>query len=75
MTYRVFRFASGEPVDSLEAHVLAKAYAAAWRALRFSDPVGRHVVGGLGLVIEFGAATARLDARVPGTRPPATNDL
>ncbi len=55
MTYRLFRLDGGGAVDSLEAHVLARAYRAAWRALRFSDPVGRQVIRSLGLVIDFGA--------------------
>jgi hypothetical protein len=58
VTYRVFRLSGGEPVDSLEAHVLARAYGAAWRALRFSEPVGPHVLEGLGVVVEFDCVQA-----------------
>jgi hypothetical protein len=32
MGYRLFRLCDSEPVDALEAHVLARAYEAAWRA-------------------------------------------
>lgn len=53
MPYRVFRLAGGEPVDSLEAHVLARAYREAWRALRFSEPAGPHMIEGLGLMVEY----------------------
>ena len=60
MTYRVLRFAGGEPVHVPEAHALASAYAEAWRALRGSEPSGRHVIGGLGLIVEFGTTTRRL---------------
>jgi hypothetical protein len=62
VTYRVLRFAGGEPVNVPEVHALARAYADAWRTLRGSEPTGRHVIGGLGLIVEFGTATRRLSA-------------
>jgi len=54
MHYKVFRLRDREPIEALEAHVLARAYEAAWRALYRCDPVGRHVIEALGLAIEFG---------------------
>jgi hypothetical protein len=54
MDYRLFRIDGSEPVDDLEAHVLARAYDAAWRALYLCDPSGQHVIEPLGLTIDFG---------------------
>ena len=42
------------PIDTLEAHVLARAYDAAWRALYLCEPVGQHAIESLGLAIDFG---------------------
>jgi hypothetical protein len=54
MSFTLFNHYSGEPVDTVEMHVLAKAYRAAWRSQYMSDPVGVHVIASLGLVIDFG---------------------
>ena len=43
-----------EPLDTLEMHVLARAYRAAWRSLHARDPVSRHVIEGLDVMIVFG---------------------
>lgn len=44
-----------EPLDTLELHVLARAYRAAWRSLHARDPVGRHVIENLEVMIVFGS--------------------
>jgi hypothetical protein len=54
MDYRLICVPDGEPVNALEAHVMARAYAAAWRVLFRCEPVGRHVIESLGLAIDFG---------------------
>jgi hypothetical protein len=54
MNYTLFRLSDSAPVEALTAHVLARAYEAAWRALYRCDPVGRHVIEALGLAIDFG---------------------
>ena len=54
MDYRLFRLSDSEPIETLEGHVLARAYDAAWRALYLCEPVGQHVIAGLGLTIDFG---------------------
>ena len=54
MDYRVFSLSSGEDEDSTEAHVFARAYRAAWRSTHGCEPVGRHQVAGLELVVDFG---------------------
>ena len=59
LDYRLYRLGDGEPVDALEAHVLARAYDAAWRALYLCDPAGRHVIEALGLAIEFAPGERR----------------
>ena len=54
MDYSLLRISNGEPVDGLEAHVLARAYHAAWCALYLCEPVGQHTIESLGLEIDFG---------------------
>jgi hypothetical protein len=53
MEYTLFSIADCQPIDTLEAHVLAQAYDAAWRALYSCEPAGQHVIEALGLAIEF----------------------
>jgi hypothetical protein len=48
-----------EAVETLEAHVLARAYRALWRVLRGSEPTGPHVFLSLDLLIDFGSPAAR----------------
>jgi len=59
MDYRLFRLSDSEPIETLEGHVLARAYDAAWRALYLCEPVGEHVIEGLGLTIDFGPCGIR----------------
>jgi len=54
LDYRLFSLSDREPIEALEAHVLARAYGAAWRALYLCEPVGEHVIEPLGLAIDFG---------------------
>jgi hypothetical protein len=54
MEYRLSNLRDSEPIDVMEAHVLALAYDAAWRALHLCEPVGQHVIENLGLAIDFG---------------------
>ena len=61
MDYRVFSASSGEEDSSTEAHVFARAYRTAWRSAYASDPVGRHRVDGLELIIDFGGNPAAFD--------------
>jgi hypothetical protein len=42
MDYRVFDLKSSAPLDTLELHVLARAYFAAWRAVHRTTPESRH---------------------------------
>ncbi len=65
MDYRVFSMSSGEDEDSTEAHVFARAYRAAWRSIHGCEPVGRHQVAGLELVVDFGG---RAQAQVGSSR-------
>ena len=54
MEYRLSRLCDSESLDALEAHVLARAYQAAWRALYLCEPFGQHTIESLGLAIDFG---------------------
>ena len=59
MNYSLFRLRNSEPIETLETLVLARAYDAAWRALYRCEPVGQHVIEGLGLAIDFGPCGSR----------------
>jgi hypothetical protein len=73
MHYRVFRMSSGEDEESIEAHVFARAYRGAWRAIHGTEPAGRHEVAALELAMDFGelaparVSTSDADA-VPAAR-------
>lgn len=51
---RLYSNTTGEPVDTVEMHVLAKAYRAAWRSVHANEPTGCHVIAGADLLIDFG---------------------
>ena len=55
MRYRLYSNSTREPYDTVEMHVLARAYRAAWRALHACEPRSRHVLPGVDLLIEFDA--------------------
>lgn len=57
--YSVVRLGDNEPVDALYAHVLARAYWEAWRALHSHEPVGRHAIQDLDLAIDFAPSGSR----------------
>jgi hypothetical protein len=59
MNYRLFRLCDGARIDTVEGHVLVRAYGAVWRALYLCEPVGQHVIENLGLAIDFGARGSR----------------
>ena len=69
MTFKVFSHSSGEPLDTVEMHVLAKAYRAAWRSRFIHDPTGLHVIHTLDLVIDFGGVGQSASERLPGDSP------
>lgn len=60
MEYTLFRLDDGTRIETLEVHVLARAYADAWRALYLCEPVGEHAIESLGLVIDFGRHSRRI---------------
>ena len=50
----VIRSLSGQDcLETVEGHVLARAYQSAWRALHGHEPVGKHVIPELDLIIEY----------------------
>jgi CelD/BcsL family acetyltransferase involved in cellulose biosynthesis len=54
MHYTLYSCSTRQPIDSVEMHVLARAYRSAWRSLWASDPAGPHLVNALDLIIDFG---------------------
>jgi hypothetical protein len=54
MTFKLYSYTTGEPVDMVELHVVAKAYRAAWRLVHVREPEQCHLLPGLDLVIDFG---------------------
>lgn len=54
--YSIFSASTMEPLNTLELHVLARAYRAAWRSIHASDPVNGHVIRSLGILIVFRGA-------------------
>ena len=55
LEYSIFRHSSGEPLETVEMHVLARAYRATWRSLFASDPLGPHVIASLDVLFVFSA--------------------
>ena len=54
LEHSIYSWPSMEPLDTIEMHVLARAYRAAWRSLHARDPVSRHVIESLDVMIVFG---------------------
>jgi hypothetical protein len=69
MTFKLYSRTSGEPLDTVEMHVLAKAYRAAWRSRYTDDPAGLHVIEALNLVIDFGGTGASVFPSLPDDSP------
>jgi hypothetical protein len=59
MDYMLIRLHDRKAIDALDAHVFARAYTAAWRALYLCEPVGQHAIETLGLEIDFGPCSRR----------------
>ena len=59
MEFRLIRLPDRQPIDTVEAYVLARAYRAVWRSLFNCEPFGEHVIDSLGLAIRYGARTGR----------------
>ena len=51
--YGIYTHSSGEPLHTLEMHVLARAYRTAWRSLFSDDPVGPHAIPPLDVMFVF----------------------
>ena len=61
MGYTIRSITGDETSETVAAHVLARAYQAAWRARHGSEPAGALVVPALDLVIDFGGASSSQD--------------
>jgi hypothetical protein len=72
MRYTLYSCSTRESIDTVEMHVLARAYHSAWRALWASDPAGPHLVNALDLVIDFGSPRPIYTARPNRLREHAT---
>ncbi len=55
MEYSMFSHSSGQALHTVEMHVLARAYRAAWRSLFAKDPVGPHIIAALDVLFVFSA--------------------
>lgn len=75
MDYRVINLSSGEDEDSTQAHVFARAYREAWRAIYGSEPAGRHQVAVLGFVVDFGGRTPARSGTAHANAAPAAGDV
>jgi CelD/BcsL family acetyltransferase involved in cellulose biosynthesis len=53
MCFKLYSYSTGEPVETVEMHVLAKAYRAAWRSVHAREPGQCHVLAAVDLVIDF----------------------
>lgn len=60
MNYRLYDLKTRAPLDTLELHVLARAYFAAWRAVHGTLPEGPHPLPMLRSVVEYGSSSDRL---------------
>jgi len=69
MTFRIFNHSTGEPLDTVEMHVLAKAYRAAWRSRFTHDPTGKHLIEALDVAIDFGGTQPSGRDRAPTESP------
>ena len=58
MNYRVFDLESGVPLDTMELHVLARAYYAAWRTVHGTTPESRHPMPMFNVYFVFEASPA-----------------
>ena len=58
MDYRVFALESNAALDTLELHVLARAYYAAWRVVYGKPPQGRHPMPMFNVFFDFDASSA-----------------
>jgi len=69
--YSVYFHSSGEAAHTVEMHVLARAYRAAWRSQFATEPLGPHVIGPLDVRFVFADARARsTSAGVPNPSVP-----
>jgi hypothetical protein len=81
MQYTIRGLSGSEAVETLDAHVLARAYRTMWRARHGSEPLGPHVIASLDLVIAFGvqdaapSPTGHTLPDTPGTRRVAARPL
>ena len=53
MEYSIFSHTSGEPLQTVDMHVLARAYRTAWRSRFGRDPAGPHVIAALDVLFVF----------------------
>src|SRR5262249_56619639 len=72
MQYTMRSLSCGHAVETLEAHVLARAYESAWRARYGSGPSGPHGIAGLDLGIEFRRSRAERPTLSGPPRTPQT---
>jgi hypothetical protein len=55
LEYSIFSYSGGARLDSVEMHVLARAYHAAWRSVFARDPTGPHFLTTIDVLVLFEA--------------------
>ena len=70
--FQVLSLSGNAAVETLEAHVLARAYRTMWRVRHGTEPAGQHVIASLDLLIDFGVPVLQLlpTDRSPSARRP-----
>jgi hypothetical protein len=68
--FQVLSLSGNAAAETVEAHVLARAYRTMWRARHGAEPAGQHVIASLDLIIDFGVPVLRL---LPTDRSPSTS--
>ena len=58
MNHQIYCFSTGEPIDVLLIHVFAYAYRDAWRLIHAAEPIGKHRIEELDLLIDFMGSTS-----------------
>jgi hypothetical protein len=68
MKYEILDSRTTTPLDTLELHVLARAYSAAWRVIHGAAPEGWHPLPALNASIDYGISATQAALSINTTR-------